>query len=236
MFLLHFWEPLLQNKVKNQKEVQKSLAAILNTSQPEGFWWVLLYAGKGTSQTTAAAGDLQGPRRLRIHHPQPPAPWISHPFQPAPSEEADDHLVCSSNDTTIWRPPRSFATCRIPDQTVWKPPMSSAVHWATEPTVWWPSRRSATARATDQQLVCCYEDPTVWMPPMGATAATSVHASRKTSHSEGFTWCLLQWETQAYHQSKDTRGRIKTDIPSTANTRDKWIARSKHRAISNRNQ
>ena len=172
MFLLHFWEPLLQNKVKNQKEVQKSLAAILNTSQPEGFWWVLLYAGKGTSQTTAAAGDLQGPRRLRIHHPpQPPAPWISHPFQPAPSEEADDHLVCSSNDTTLWRPPRSFATCRIPDQTVWKPPMSSAVHWATEPTVWWPSRRSATARATDQQLVCCYEDPTVWRPPMGATAA-----------------------------------------------------------------
>lgn len=78
MFLLHFWEPLLQNKVKNQKEVQKSLAAILNTSQPEGFWWVLLYACKGTSQTTAAAGDLQGPRRLRIHHPPSPQPPEFH--------------------------------------------------------------------------------------------------------------------------------------------------------------
>ena len=34
------------------------------------------------------------------------------PFQPAPSTRADHQLVCSSEEPTVWKPPRSLAALR----------------------------------------------------------------------------------------------------------------------------
>ena len=72
--------------------------------------------------------------------------------------------------------------------------------------------------ATDQQLLCPSEDPTLRRP----------HRRSATARAAGLPGDLKQ--------SRDKRGRLQTETPRSAKTRDDQMVGGKHMTVNNRSQ
>ena len=125
-------------------------------------------------------------------------------------------VACRAIDPRDWKPLRSCAAHRDTENIVCRPlEMDSS---SEDPIVWRPPRRSNVTRATDQQLLCPSEEPPVGRP----------HRWSAMVRATGLPGDLKQ--------PKDKGGRLQTESPRPANTRDNQMVRSKPKIISNWSQ
>lgn len=114
------------------------------------------------------------------------------PFQPTPSARVDKQLVCSSIDSTAWRPPRNSAAPRTLDKVSYQITTNSSESQRTQETQD-PSPQtgpnlillpflSPHSAAADPKLICLSEDITVWRPP---TSSYSLKSSQEDSCIQG---------------------------------------------------
>lgn len=117
----------------------------------------------------------------------PQYPQTPHPISHMHYASANFHFVCSCEESTVCKPPRSLVSCRTTDNIVWRPSQISFTHSAIEPRVWKPPRRSIAYQATNQ-VVCHSKDLIVWRLPRRTDAARETNYLCTCSSKDTTVW------------------------------------------------